>query len=77
MLAVYAGSSIKMHGLPKDFDGSMFIGRTVEVISFAAYSIVVSFDNNVSITIESSFEHLLPGLSNASGNVQSAARKKL
>jgi hypothetical protein len=41
-----------VYGLPKDFDGSMFIGRTVELISFSVNTIHISFDGDVSITIE-------------------------
>ena len=48
-----------MYGLPKDFDGSMFIGRTVELVSFSANTIHISFDDHLSITITSSFEHRL------------------
>jgi hypothetical protein len=47
-----------MYGLPKDFDGSFFIGREVGHVSFTANTVFVSFDNaEVSITILSSFEH--------------------
>jgi Family of unknown function (DUF6188) len=48
-----------MYGLPEGFDGSMFIGRTAELVSFSANTIHISFDGDVSITLQSSFEHRL------------------
>ena len=48
-----------MYGLPKDFDGSMFVGRTVGLVSFSVNTIHISFDGDISITLESSFEHRL------------------
>ncbi len=49
-----------MYGLPPEFDGAFFVGRTIEVISFTINSVFFAFDENVSLTVESSFEHRLP-----------------
>jgi len=46
-----------MYGLPEDFDGSFFVGRLLEVVSYTTNSVFLGFDNGVSITIESSFEY--------------------
>jgi len=46
-----------MYGLPEDFDGSFFIGRVLEAVSYTSNSLVLGFDNGVSITIESTFEY--------------------
>lgn len=46
-----------MYGLPKDFDGSFFVGKRIELVSFAAYHIWIGFEERISITIESSFAH--------------------
>ncbi|MBX7074432.1 MAG: hypothetical protein K1X71_14900 [Pirellulales bacterium] len=46
-----------MYGFPKDFDGSFFIGKRIELVSFAAYQIWIGFEERISITIESSFVH--------------------
>ncbi len=46
-----------MYGLSKDFDFSIFVGRTLEMVSFTANTAHLSFDQNLSITIESSYEY--------------------
>jgi hypothetical protein len=46
-----------MYGFPEDFDGSVFVGRVLEVVSYSSNSIFLGFDNRVSITVESSFEY--------------------
>ena len=46
-----------MYGLPKNFDGSILEGATLELIGFAQYHVDLHFDNKVSITIFSSFIH--------------------
>jgi hypothetical protein len=48
-----------MFGLPKDCDFSIFVGQTLESVSFLAYAVHLSFDNELSITIESSYTHKL------------------
>src|SRR5262245_8890722 len=47
-----------MHGLPKDFNGSFLVGRFLEIVSYTSTSIYLGFDNEVTLTIESSFEYL-------------------
>ncbi len=46
-----------MYGLPKDFDGSFFVGRSVGLVSFSVNAIHITFDCDIAMTIESSFEH--------------------
>ena len=46
-----------MCGLPSDFDASIFVGRTLEQVSFSANTIDFSFGRDLSITIEGSFTH--------------------
>lgn len=46
-----------MYGLPKDFDGSVFVGREVEQVAFSINTVHLSFDEKVGLTIESSFVH--------------------
>ena len=46
-----------MYGLPKDFDATRFVGCTLEQVSFSANTVHLSFEERVSITIESSFSH--------------------
>jgi hypothetical protein len=41
-----------MYGLPKDFDASSFIGRTLEMVCFNLNQIYLHFDDHVMITIE-------------------------
>jgi hypothetical protein len=49
-----------MYGLPEDFDATGFVGKTVEYVSFSSNNIYIFFEENLSLTIEGSFEHLLP-----------------
>ena len=44
-----------MYGLPHDFDASVFVGRELESVCFAANSIELSFDQDVSITLQGTF----------------------
>lgn len=60
-----------MYGLPKDFDGSMFIGTTVRQIAFSANTIFVSFGNDISITLLASFEHRIGAEGKKPDGVQS------
>jgi hypothetical protein len=50
-----------MYGLPEGFDASRFVGCTLEQVSFSANTVHLSFDNDISITIEASFTHSMPG----------------
>ncbi len=45
-----------MYGLPEDFDGSFFIGCTLEIVSYTENSVFLGFGNEMSITTESSYE---------------------
>ena len=47
-----------MYGFPEGFDASFFVGRALEVVSFTANSVGLTFDGRVSITVESSFEYV-------------------
>ena len=46
-----------MYGLPDGFDGSFFLDRVLEFVSFSANTLNLDFDNSVSLTIESSYEY--------------------
>ena len=46
-----------MYRLPKDIDVSFFVGKTLNVVSFAVNVIHLIFDGGVHINIESSFQH--------------------
>jgi len=46
-----------MFGLPKDFDASILVGRTLELICFAQYQIFLHFDEKVSIDVRSALSH--------------------
>src|SRR6187401_1511004 len=50
-----------MHGLPKGFDPTRFVGLEVELVSFAAYSFYLNFDRAAILTVHSSFVHQMPG----------------
>jgi hypothetical protein len=41
-----------MYGLPKDFDGSSLIGRTLEMVCFNLNQISLHFGDHVMITVE-------------------------
>jgi len=47
-----------MYGLPTAFDASRFVRLTLEQVSFTINTVHLSFSDDVSITLESSFEHL-------------------
>lgn len=47
-----------MYGLPDDFDGSFFVGRTLDEICFAAYTMYLVFDGKVTISIAGSFSYI-------------------
>ena len=44
-----------MYGLPPDFDASVFIGRELEQVSFSANTVHLTFDDDIAITLETSF----------------------
>lgn len=46
-----------MYGLPKDFDASFFVGLEVQQVAFSANTLDVSFESNISVTLESSYEY--------------------
>lgn len=50
-----------MYGFPSGFDASRFVGRTLELVSFSENTVHLSFDETVSITIESCFAHWTQG----------------
>jgi Family of unknown function (DUF6188) len=47
-----------MYGLPKDFTGDFFIGRTLEAVTFTVNTVHLRFDNEVSVTVLSSLQHV-------------------
>ncbi len=59
-----------MYGLPKDFNASFFVGRTLEHVTFRQYAVDLGFDEHVSITVESSLQHQL-SLDDVESEVQS------
>ena len=44
-----------MHGLPKDFDSTFFLGQTLELVCFSANQVYLHFSDNISVTIEGEF----------------------
>jgi hypothetical protein len=46
-----------MYGLPKDLDLSFFVGKRLDTIAFAAYVIFFNFDDKISVSLSSSFQH--------------------
>ena len=46
-----------MYGLPPDFDPTIIVGRRLQQVSFTANTVHLSFDEDLSITLESTFEH--------------------
>ncbi len=48
-----------MYRLPKGFDGSFLVGRTLERVSFSENTVSFGFDENVAITVTSSLKHEL------------------
>ena len=49
------GREQNMYGLPKDFDCAFLVGRTLEMICFAANQIYLHFDQKIMITIEGEY----------------------
>jgi len=50
-----------MYGLPKGFDASRFVGGVLEHVSFSVNTLHLTFNDEVSITVESCFNHSLHG----------------
>ena len=48
-----------MYGLPADFDASHFIGSELQQVSFTVNTVHLTFDKDISITLESSFSFQL------------------
>jgi hypothetical protein len=46
-----------MYGLPKDFDGSLLVGRLLEQICFGSYQIQLRFDERLTIAVTSSLTY--------------------
>jgi hypothetical protein len=46
-----------VHGVPKDFDPTGFVGRRLELISFTANTVHFVLEGDYSLTAESSLEH--------------------
>jgi hypothetical protein len=44
-----------MYGLPKDFDGTILVGHTLEMVCFNQNQVYLHFDGKVTIAIESAF----------------------
>jgi hypothetical protein len=68
--------SVDVYGSPKDFDGSMFFGRTVGLVSFSVNTIHITFDGDISITLQSSFEHRLGAEGTEQDDVQQVPVKE-
>jgi hypothetical protein len=50
-----------MYGLPEDFDGSFFVGHSLQTVVFSQCMLELIFDENVSIGVQSSYECRLTG----------------
>jgi hypothetical protein len=46
-----------MHGFPNGLDLSFFVGKRLDQVSFAEYTIFVRFEGGVSVELASSFQH--------------------
>jgi len=55
--ATLIGYDGRMYGLPNGIDLSFFVGKTLNVVSFATNVIHFKFDGGVGINLESSFQH--------------------
>jgi hypothetical protein len=49
-----------MHQLPADFDPSIFLGKTLELVSFSANTVHFAFADGPAITAMGSFQHTRP-----------------
>jgi hypothetical protein len=50
-----------MYGIPIDFPKDMFLGKTIELISFSNNQVTIHFDADISISVESSFSLVAAG----------------
>lgn len=46
-----------MYKLPKDFDASFFVGKSLDFLTFSQNSVAMVFSESVCITVESSLQH--------------------
>ena len=46
-----------MYGLPKDFNGSFLVERTLEMVCFNQNQVYLHFDTNITIAIEGAFSY--------------------
>ncbi|QOJ00933.1 MAG: hypothetical protein HRU70_10670 [Phycisphaeraceae bacterium] len=46
-----------MYGLPKDFDGSFLVGRSLEMVCFNQNQVYLHFDADITICIESAYSY--------------------
>jgi hypothetical protein len=44
-----------MYGLPADFDGRIFVGRTLELVCFAAYHFNLHFDQHIGVQVNGEY----------------------
>jgi hypothetical protein len=44
-----------MFGLPRDFDGTFLVGRTLDLVCFAQFQMYLHFGKDVIITVESAY----------------------
>lgn len=49
-----------MYNIPDSFDPSVFHERTLDLVSFSANSIHFVFENDLAITVEGSYIHMVP-----------------
>lgn len=50
-----------MYGLPPEFDAGVFVGRTLHEVCFTENQVLLGFDGDVRISIQSSLSHQLAG----------------
>lgn len=55
-------------GLPDGFDSQMFVGRRVDYVTFAEFTVFIGFDpsdpdvaDGIVLTVKTTFEHFFPG----------------
>ena len=46
-----------MHGLPRSFDPTFFVGRQMEMVCFNENQVYLHFDHKISIVIEAALRH--------------------
>ena len=50
-----------MYGLPEDFDASSWVGKSLELVCFAKYTVSFHFSGNLRVTVESNFSYQKSG----------------